>query len=225
MSDEENLALDVGLNAFVVNLPDGWQQLPLEREALRARMDDARDNVPAEVPEADYRLFLLLMERLARTAAESGAVLVASFAETLTLQDIEGTTADGEPGELRTILASYSLTTLPAEALGAGRIPFEVLRAVAEQEAQGDGERYAPLGSPVEVELAGGAAIRSTAMVRTGPPLLEYPVDLYVDRYLMLIGEGEGLAIQTFTTPTLPLVDDFQPLFAAIADTLEFVHA
>ena len=209
------------LDAFVLALPDGWQRQPLDPDEALVKARQELSGLPEGAVDGDVQLFLLLLDRLTAAARDTGAVLLATFAELLPDLSEEEVAAGVEP--LTSVMASVSLATFTAGSVGEERVPFESL-VVAATEVE-PGPTYKELYRPMLVELPAGEAVWTRGLVLAGPPVLDGPIQMYVERYMLLIGDGEGGAVLTFNSPTLLLAEEFSEVFAAIAATLEFVSA
>lgn len=74
-------------------------------------------------------------------------------------------------------------------------------------------------------ELAAVALPAGPAMVATGTSMESMPgvdeqIEVYSQRYYLPLGDDGGIAVLSFTTPTMPLVEEFAELFEVIAETL-----
>jgi hypothetical protein len=69
-------------------------------------------------------------------------------------------------------------------------------------------------------ELPIGPALVASGRSMESMPGIDEQIELYSQRYYVPIEDGGSIAVLSFTTPTMPLVEEFGELFEAIAETL-----
>lgn len=176
-----------------LQLPNGWIELDPRTPNLLAELERALE-VTADSHHAAIALLAPLAVELSRAAADSDVVLAGFFAHAV---EIDGS---AEP------------LVLTANVLLAVSPPVEDLA-----------QAHAALDGDVRpVDLPAGAAVLATAEVRISDPRWDGSVPARTRRYLVPVPGTDRIAVLHFLTPNLDLADQFDDVFAAIAETLTF---
>jgi len=77
-------------------------------------------------------------------------------------------------------------------------------------------------GEVQPVDLPAGAGVLSTGETQVSDPAWDATVPARTRRYLVPVPGTDRVAALNFLTPNLDLADQFDEVFAAIAETLEF---
>jgi len=204
-------------DTFVLVLPDGWIEVPLDPDELVALVEErAPDRIDPQVLESvDWRRSMLQLRRSAEIAAGAGVVLAVTYHEA-----VGGEDPTDEPLLISVLCA---LTTRRAADIGVERMSFDQL--VAAVEGQATDRSCRRLEDPQVVQFDHGPAVRDVALRRVSMPGSEPDVEILQCRYHFLIGAGEGLAVLAFDSPSLAIAEELLDLFHAVASTLEFVAA
>jgi hypothetical protein len=175
-----------------VRLPSAWIELDPRAPDLTAELERALDVRPG-APEAVSALLAPLALSLRRDAADGDIVLIGFLAQAVEVDA-------GAPPLVLT--ANVVLAVSPA-----------VDRSAA----------VAALGPDVEpVDLPAGPAVLATGEVEITDPRWEGSVSARTRRYLVPVPGTDRIAVLAFQTPILDLADQFDDVFAAIAESLAF---
>jgi hypothetical protein len=206
------------LNTFVIRLPEMWLELPVDESGLREYVKTAAANTeaPADLAtdEVAQRRFLLMIDRIAGQARDGGVVFAAGYLEAVPGDDSDD---DGGDPDAITIMATAALSTRPAEAFGGATVTVDLIRsAVAPDPLDSRGRR---LRDAETLTLPAGPAIRDVVLRRVAADSSE---TVLVATYYVVIGDGEGVGVLAFQTPSLGVAEELLSLFHSIASTLEF---
>lgn len=176
-----------------LDLPTGWLELDPREPDLVGELR-RKVGVPAEANEAAVALLAPLALELARSTAGADILLVGFFAQAI---EIDG--AD-EP---------FVVTA-------------NVVLAVSPPVAGLDEARAALDGDIRPVDLPAGVGVVATGETTIRDPQWEEDVPARTRRYLVPVPGTDRLVALNFLTPNLDLADQFDEVFDAIAETLEF---
>lgn len=179
-----------------LSLPTGWIELDPRAPDLIAELRQAVD-VPSDARDAAVDLLAPLALELARVTAATDVVLAGFYAQAI---EIDGS------AEPFVITANVVLAVSPQ--VGG----MDEVRAALE--TSGDDIR--------PVDLPAGAGVLSTGETQVSDPAWDAPVPARTRRYLVPIPGTDRMAALSFLTPNLDLADQFDEVFAAVAETLEF---
>lgn len=204
MSDQE-ATTDLP-DEYKLYLPPEWVEFDLTAaDAIDQAGSFLQDRLGDEYDNPASRVFEAMLRKALVEAMAGGVVLAGAYADV----DSEG----GEPSIL-SATATVALRSTPGGmAIGPDLI---------EQLFAPDGDA-APDRSVASVDLSVGPVIR-IAETRT-VQLEDWPQagQFFTVQFFIPTPSGTGLAILTFTTPTLPLADGFSDLFDVIAESFEYV--
>jgi hypothetical protein len=205
---------------FTIGLPDQWFEIEVGADDVADRLHRlVVERFPAD-SEDRSELIRLVEAQLRTFVAQARSVdvaLAAGFTE-LVVDDRDpadvGPDDDPYAGDDLAVLTATLLvslhgseTAVTAEELGA---------------AFSAGDAAASADRTVEVvQLPVGSAV---LLKETRPEWFESapePGFFRFVQYLIPVQMGEGNAVLTFSTPSLPFVEDFEDVFAAIAETFE----
>lgn len=185
-----------GATSVSLSLPTGWIELDPRAPDLVAELERAI-GVPDEAREGALALLAPLAVELARSAAAADVVVVGLYAQAI---PIEG--AD-EPF----VVTAHALLALSPD----GTDLDEALAGLSR-----DGRDVAP------VDLPAGAGVLATGETEVRDPSWETAITARTRRYFVPVPGTSRMAALSFLTPNLDLADQFDDVFAAIAETLEF---
>jgi hypothetical protein len=192
---------------FRVTVPPKWWRLDVDRQTMG-------ESIPRLVTErvgADPRIaaarseFTGLLLGAAEQAAANGAVFAAMYAEQL----------DG--GLLGASMLAF-VTALDEAATRDGRADLDRLHDLVLRTAN-PGDEVVESGTVV---LPAGAAVRLRR--RTRGRVMGRDVSSEVVQYFVPVPGRRNTVVMTFSTPTVQLGDAFAALFAAMADSLQWVR-
>lgn len=182
--------------AVALRLPPGWIELDPRAPDLVAELERAI-GVPEEARPDAVRLLAPLALELSRSAADGNVVLVGLFAQAIPVDGSE---------DPYVVTAHVLLSVSP---------PVDGLDEV----------RAGPAGRGAEVvpvDLPAGAGVLATAQTEVRDPSWDRPLPAHSRRYVVPVPGTPAVAILSFLTPNLDLTEQFDEVFAAVAETLAF---
>lgn len=175
-----------------VRLPTGWAEIDPREADVVGELERALGIAP-DAHEAAVALLAPLAADLSRSAATTDIVLAAFF----------GRAIEREGAEPLVLTANLLLAVSPPLAGGA--------------------QAGLSLPGTVEpVDLPAGAAVLATDQVEIRGPHWDAPVAARRRRYVVSVPNSEQVVVLHFQTPNVDLADQFDDVFAAIAETLTF---
>jgi hypothetical protein len=190
--------------SVALRLPEGWWELDPRAEDIVAELWRAvgADQVKAVPKETLLALLAPLGLELRRLSEQVEPVLVGLYANPI---PIEG--------------AEQPLVITAQVLLALSRFDGDPAAVQAGIAAQGQPHPATRLSV---VNLASGEAVLEVGPVTVRHPEWETPVPAHQRRYFFPVPGSERVAVLTFLTPNLELVEAFDTIFEAIAQTLNF---
>lgn len=179
-----------------LQLPAGWVELDPREPDLVAELGRAI-GIPPEARDGALALLAPMALALSRSVDASDVVLVGFYAQAI---EIDGS------AEPFVVTANVMLAVSPQ--VGG----MDEVRAALK--TAGDDIR--------PVDLPAGAGVLSTGETQVSDPAWDATVPARTRRYLVPIPGTDRMAALSFLTPNLDLADQFDEVFAAVAETLEF---
>lgn len=184
------------VNNVSLRLPTGWIELDPQAPDLLAELERMLD-VPEENRDSVVTLLAPLTVELARIAATTDVVLVGMYAQSVSI--------DGQDKPY--VVSGNVVLALSPQVSGMEEVHASLAKT---------GGEVAP------VDLPAGAAVMSCGRTEISDPSWERSLLARVRRYLVPVPGTDRVATLNFLTPNLDLADQFDEVFDAIAQTLEF---
>jgi len=209
--------------SFSIGLPPEWFELDVASPDIA---DQIHRLVAERIPAGDeYTELRRLVEGQFRTFVALGRnvdlVMAAGFAEAVLDDRDAADIGDGDPPS-----AADQVALLVANLVVSMHGTDTVVSAddLGSLFTEGTGVD----GSDRTVETVRLPVGPSVCLKETRPEWFEDAPDPSFFRfvqYLIPVEDGGGTAVLTFSTPSIPFIDDFEEVFLAVAETFEFVWA
>jgi hypothetical protein len=199
---------------FRIPTPGNWFDLDLDPRTRNQSIADLVDSRIATTPEiAERRQELVrLLRRVAREAAEGGAIFASMVSEIVT-----GT------GMSASVLVVVRAVTADGPAEAPLTDPASLAGAVAAGRETGDGARDQP--DVGVVELGCGRAVRVAGRREHELPGTSQSLLTWEVQYFIPVPSTELIMVVTFSTPALSFAEPFTGLFDTMAERLEFTYS
>jgi hypothetical protein len=190
--------------SVTLRLPEGWWELDPRAEDIVAELSRAigAEKVAAVPQETLMELLIPLGIELRRLSDQVDPVLVGLYTHAIQVAGMD-----------------KPLVVTAQVLLALSRFPSDldtVRMGLSEQRAGQPAMRLTP------VTLPAGEAVQEVGPVKVRHPDWEAPVTAHQRRYFLPVAGSGRVAVLTFLTPNLDLVEAFDGVFEAIAETLSF---